>query len=74
MATPEAVYVIAGFSGAERQDVWRHDLKNGSWTEVVPLDAAKKLPPRSVFGATAVANLLVGAVSIPLFRYRGWSV
>jgi len=35
---------------------------------------AKKLTPRSVFGATAVANLLVGAVSIFLFGHRGWSV
>ena len=53
------MYVIAGFSGEERNDVWRHDLATGDWTEVAPREPAAALPARSVFGAAAVGNLLV---------------
>ena len=56
------MYVIAGFSGEERHDVWRFDLQRQNWQEVVPDDPAKALPARSVFGAVLFEHQLVRTI------------
>ena len=43
------------------QDVWRHDLKTGTWEELVPADPSNALPARSVFGAAAIGKSLVSS-------------
>ena len=55
VAVDDSLYVVAGFTGNEADDMYRFDLKQGTWSTIV---AKPNIPCISVFGIASVGSLI----------------